>query len=42
MSQTRISMKKLCSEVIDLLHDEIIPKESDVESKVYYLKMLGD
>eukprot|EP00801_Mesodinium_rubrum_P009494 Mrub_09530.p1 GENE.Mrub_09530~~Mrub_09530.p1 ORF type:complete len:230 (-),score=26.95 Mrub_09530:56-679(-) len=42
MSQTRLSMKELCSEVIDLLHDEIIPKETDVESKVYYLKMLGD
>ncbi|KAM3615005.1 uncharacterized protein V6R79_022070 [Siganus canaliculatus] len=35
-------LENICSEVLDLLKNHLIPKAAEAESKVFYLKMKGD
>lgn len=35
-------LKTICTDVLDLLNDHLIPKAANAESKVFYLKMKGD
>lgn len=35
-------LKDICAEVLSLLNDHLIPKSSNAESRVFYLKMKGD
>jgi 14-3-3 protein epsilon len=46
IGQYRVCIEKelneKCNDVIDLLANNLVPKASDVEAKVFYLKMKGD
>ena len=35
-------LRDICNDVLRLLDDFLIPKASNAESKVFYLKMMGD